>query len=401
MAPSALIPKLIPKMLIFAGMVLAAAACSSGDTGSGSSVAAEGVEQLDGAPVRDVPSALASMTADGLPEPLVDPSEVRSGGPPPDGIPPIDDPKFLAVDEVDFLSEEEPVLSLEVAGETRAYPIQIMIWHEIVNDTLGSGQERVPVTVTYCPLCNSGIAFDRTLDGEVFDFGTSGKLYKSALVMYDRQTESLWSQFDGNAIAGVLTGSALEMLPVSTVSWADWSKANPEGLVLSRDTGETRPYGQNPYPGYDDIDSSPFAFDGEIDDRLEAKERVLGVGIGSDPVAIVLSALMDQGVVEFGLDSSRVVAWVLPGTTSALEDSEIAEGRDVGATGVFESVLDGQELTFARTTQGFIDNETGSAWNVLGTATAGPLAGSQLEPIEHVDTFWFAWAAFAPETRVL
>ena len=144
----------------------------------------------------------------------------------------------------------------------------------------------------------------------------------------------------------------------------------------------------------------PFAFDGEIDDRLEAKERVLGVGIDSDPVAITLPELMDQGVVEFSLDSSRAIAWVLPGTTSALEASQIAEGRDVGATGVFQSVLDTRELTFVRAAEGFIDNETGSSWNVLGTATAGPLAGSQLEPIEHVDTFWFAWAAFAPGTRV-
>lgn len=368
---------------------------------SGAAAAPRPVEQLPGAPRRDTPSALVSVTAPGMPAPLVDPTELRPGGPPPDGIPPIDDPLFLRTDEVGFLSPDEAVLSVEWGGETRAYPIQVMIWHEIVNDTFGSGTAAVPVTVTYCPLCNSGIAFRRQTGGEVLDFGTSGLLHNSALVMYDRQTESLWTQFDGRAIAGVAVGSRLERVPASTIAWEDWALANPGSLVLSRDTGHVRPYGQNPYPGYDRIDQFPFAFEGEVDGRLSAKERVLGVDGGTEPVALVLADLLEHGVQSFEVDGEGLVAWALQGTASALEGFRVDEGRDVGATGVFRSRSGGLELTFERIGDSFVDTQTGSTWNVLGRATGGPLAGNRLEPVEHVDTFWFAWAAFAPDTRLI
>jgi hypothetical protein len=236
----------------------------------------------------------------------------------------------------------------------------------------------------------------------VLDFGTSGRLYRSALVMYDRQTESLWSHFSGEAIAGALTGEALERFPVATVSWDDWLAANPDGRVLSRDTGEDRPYGQNPYPGYDRIDEDPFLFEGELDGRLAAKERVLGAGIGGQATAVVLDDLLQSGTIGFDLDGTPVVAWALPGTASALETFEVADGRDVGATGLFEAVVPGAgQLTFTRDGDGFVDARTGSRWDVLGRAEAGPLAGTRLTPVEHVDTFWFAWAAFSPDTRLL
>ena len=137
-----------------------------------------------------------------FPPPLVDVSRIRSGGPPPDGIPPIEDPKFDIASGVDWLEETEPVLFVEVDGDARAYPLQVMTWHEIVNDTFGE----IPVTVSYCPLCNSALAYDRRLEGRVLDFGTSGRLFNSSLVMYDRQTESLWTHFDGRAVVGALTG---------------------------------------------------------------------------------------------------------------------------------------------------------------------------------------------------
>ncbi len=136
------------------------------------------------------------------------------------------------------------MLAIEIDGEARAYPIQIMTWHEIVNDTIAG----IPVAISYCPLCNSASAYERRLGGEIVDFGTSGLLYRSALVMYDRQTESLWSHFTGEAVAGELTGERLETVPVSTVAWEDWRDTNPDGLVLSRDTGHRRPYGQKPLP---------------------------------------------------------------------------------------------------------------------------------------------------------
>jgi hypothetical protein len=170
-------------------------------------------------------SALDNPADPRLPKPLVDPDEIISGGPAPDGIPPVDDPRFEPVAEVDWLKDQEPVLALVLEGEARAYPVQIMVWHEIVNDTVAG----IPVAVTYCPLCNSAVAYDRRLAERVMDFGTSGKLYRSALVMYDRQTESLWAHFTGQAVAGVLTGEELDTYPVSTVSWEDFRTSHPDG----------------------------------------------------------------------------------------------------------------------------------------------------------------------------
>ena len=193
-------------------------------------------------------------------------SEFRSGGPGKDGIPAIDDPKLVSVGEADeWLDEREPVIELELDGEVRAYPIQILIWHEIVNDEVGG----VPVAVTFCPLCNTALAFVHRVDGRVFDFGTTGNLRKSDLVMYDRQTESWWQQFGGEAVVGELAGKELELIPSRIVAWEEFARDHPDAKVLSRETGHSRPYGQNPYEGYDDVDSPPFlATANDDDDRL-------------------------------------------------------------------------------------------------------------------------------------
>lgn len=219
--------------------------------------------------------------------------------------------------------------------------------------------------------------------------------------MYDRQTESLWTHFNGQAVAGVFTGAELDRLPVQTVSWKSWVAQHPDGLVLSRETGVDRDYGRNPYRGYDDPDVFPFLFDGEVDDRLAVKERLVGFGLGDEPTAVLLEPLLEDGVVSTELDGRRVVVWAERGTSSALEGSTVDGGRDVGATGVFVAEVDGEVLDFERTDEGFVDDRTGSTWNVLGRATSGPLEGTQLEGLEHVDTFWFAWVAFSPGTRVL
>lgn len=382
--------------------VLLLAACAGTGTGTASGPS-EGeitpvtVEQAPTSAEEDVPSALEDISADGLPQPLVSPDDLTAGGPPPDGIPPIDEPRFLPTGGVDFLDDAEPVLAFQIGDDARAYPVQIMIWHEIVNDTV----DGVPVSVTYCPLCNTAVAVDRRAGERTLSFGTSGLLYQSSLVMYDRQTESLWSHFTGDSIAGVLTGTELESLPVATVSWKDWREAHPDGLVLSRQTGSERDYGANPYPGYDDIDNPPFLFDGPVDGRLAAKERIVGIALDSTPTAVRLEPLLTEGVIATEVEGTPIVAWALPGTTSALDSEQVGEGRDVGATGVFHSTLDGQVRTFLRRDGGFVDTETGSTWDVLGRAVDGPLTGRQLEPVEHVDTFWFAWGAFAPDTTVV
>ena len=357
------------------------------------------VEQVASTAKEEWPSALEQPLPDGLPQPLVDMQRVVSGGPPPDGIPPIDRPLFHKAREVNFLKDQEPVVAVELGGEARAYPVQILTWHEIVNDTIGGH----PVTVTYCPLCNSAIAYDRRLGERILDFGTSGRLYNSALVMYDRQTESLWSHFDAQAIAGILTGEELDRHPAAMVGWGEWRDANPDGLVLSRETGHDRQYGRNPYTGYDDIDKSPFLFDGDADGRLQPMTRIVGLEgeDEDDAVAVQLEPLLEGGVVQVDLGGRDVVVWAKRGTSSALDSSAISEGRDVGTTGAFLSQVDGEHLRFERDGDVFRDDQTGSIWNVLGEAVSGPHAGVQLQRVRHVDTFWFAWAAFLPDTEVV
>jgi hypothetical protein len=336
------------------------------------------------------------------PSPLIDPDEIVSGGPPPDGIPPIDDPRFVDPSRVDWLSAREPVLSLELNGDARAYPAQILLWHEIVNDQVGG----VPVTVTYCPLCNTGIAFRRpVVDGQLLDFGTSGKLYRSNLVMYDRQTESYWAQATGQAIMGSLTGMRLEFIAVQIVAWEDWVAAYPSGKVLSLDTGHRRAYGRNPYEGYDRADSSPFLFSGEPDPRLPPKARIVGVRVGDDVVAFTYEELMDRAMGPWSVISATVggrlvVVFWKEGTVSAVDQADIALSRSVGATGAFDPDLDGRPLTFTATQGGIVDVETGTSWDIFGRAIGGPLEGAQLDRIISIESFWFDWAAFHPDTRI-
>jgi hypothetical protein len=335
------------------------------------------------------------------PDPLVDPDDIISGGPPPDGIPPIDEPRFLAPGDATFLADREPVLAVDIGGEAKAYPLQIMTWHEIVNDEIGG----VPVSVTYCPLCNTGIAFERpTIDGELLDFGTSGKLYNSNLVMYDRQTETFWAQATGQAIAGELTGQQLTFVPARILSFGDWRAEHPDGLVLSRQTGHERPYGENPYAGYDSIER-PFLFTGEPDPRLPATSRVLGIARAGDVVAFPYEAVAEGAaggwaVVMEEVAGDPVAVFWKAGTASALDSQVIAEGRDVGAIAAYRPEVDGRPLTFEASRNGIVDRQTGSEWSILGRAVSGPLQGEQLVPELAIDSFWFDWAAFHPETRL-
>lgn len=330
----------------------------------------------------------------------VDLAEFLGGGPPKDGIPAIDDPRYESLaDAREWLADASPVISLSVEGEARAYPLAILMWHEIINDVLGG----VPVVVTFCPLCNTALVFERELDGILYDFGTTGNLRFSDLVMYDRQTESWWQQATGEAIVGELTGTRLTFVPAQLVSIADFAAAHPEGDVLSRDTGFSRDYGRNPYVGYDTVDQNPFLFEGELDGRLPPMERVVTVGDGAAPIAFPYSELRSTGVAHATVADEDVVVFWAPGTASALDSSNIDEGEDIGATGVFRPEVDGRVLTFFRDgPEGspIRDRETGSTWSIAGLAIDGELEGSRLEPVVHADHFWFAWAAFSPETTI-
>lgn len=326
-------------------------------------------------------------------------TEILSGGPPKDGIPAIDDPQFISVPEADgWLEPQEPVILIEMEGEAKAYPLQVMTWHEIANDEIGG----VPVVVTFCPLCNTGIAFKRTVDGQVLDFGTTGRLRFSNLIMYDRQTETWWQQASGEAIVGDLLGEQLEFVPATIISWEDFKTSHPDGRVLSRNTGFNRDYGRNPYAGYDDIDNTPFAYLGpDNSDRLPPMARVLTIDMGEEAVAYTYTALEKFHVINDEVGGKPVVVFWEEGTASALDSGFLPAGRDVGAAGAYSRDLDGQTLTFGFEDGNIVDEETGSVWDVLGQAVEGPLAGESLEPVVSVNHFWFSWAAFKPETRVV
>jgi hypothetical protein len=383
---------------VIAALLLAACTTSgSGSSGSAAARQAVTLPQTAAGPKEDVPSALRNMRDPAFPPPLIDPGEILSGGPPPDGIPAIDRPTFTRASDVTWLGNAEAVLVLTVGGQTRGYPVQIMTWHEIVNDTIAG----IPVAVTFCPLCNSGVAFERTVGGRVLSFGTSGRLYADNLIMYDRQTESLWPQLTFTAAVGLLTGTKLTPHVLQAVAWREFRAAHPHAWVLSRDTGFDRDYGRNPYASYDDP-QQPLLFPLPQEDRRERlKERVIGIGDGATAVAVLRSTVAAAGVLEVTVGGRDLIVWHRPGQASALDNYAVGTGRDIGTVGVFDPVLDGRRLHFTATSAGFRDTETGSTWDVLGRATAGPLAGRTLTAQRHLDTFWFAWAAFQPRTTII
>lgn len=272
----------------------------------------------------------------------VDPSKILSGGPPKDGIPSIDILKFVPLSEADrWIEDNELVLAIIYKGVKRVYPLQILVWHEIVNDTIAGD----PILITYCPLCGSGIAYRRSLDGEAVEFGTTGKLYNSNLVMYDRKTDTWWAQIDGKAIVGELTGRELTEISIDTVTWREWKKGHPDSKVLSRDTGFSRNYGHDPYGSY--YEDSFLMFPVEHDDqRIHPKTVIFGIEV--------------EGV------------------------NKAYKEQDVIRRGTFEDSVAGVPVRISRDGAGivtFTDLESGR------------------EIVKERD-FWFAWYAFHPDTLV-
>jgi hypothetical protein len=327
----------------------------------------------------------------------VDLSEIRSGGPPKDGIPAIDRPRFVAPAEADrWLDPREPVVVVELGGEVRAYPLQILMWHEIVNDRIAGA----PVAVTFCPLCNATFVFDPRVGGRELDFGTTGRLRMSDLVMYDRQTESWWQQFSGEAIVGELAGTRLRTLPSTIVSYEDFKAAYPDGPVLSRETGHTRPYGRNPYSGYDRAYESPFFPRDEMDTRLPPMERVIAARHGAVQRVYPFTVLEETPVINDELAGLAVVVFSKPGTLSVLDRAEIRGSRTVPSAAAYERRLGDRVLEFRIEGEAIVDAETGSEWDLFGQAVAGPLKGERLTPVEGGVHFAFAWLAFNPDTDV-
>lgn len=321
--------------------------------------------------------------------------ELAPGGPPKDGIPSIDDPEFVSADQAEsWIGPKEPVLAVEGDGEARAYPLQIMIWHEIVNDRFGGR----PLLVTFCPLCYSALVFDRRVDGEVLEFGVSGFLRHSDLVMYDRKTETLWQQFTGEAIVGAYVGTRLEQYPSQIISFTQFRERYPGGAVLSRNTGYGRNYGNNPYTGYDDIGTSPLV-DTDTKD-MSPMEKVIGVRIGERTKTYPYSITEKRKVINDRIGDTPLVVFHLEGARSALDASRLSESREDGSTGAFRRRAGGKLLDFELRSGDIFDRQTGSRWDITGRATQGPLEGEQLQPVTAGDYFAFAWLVFWPDTEI-
>jgi Protein of unknown function (DUF3179) len=261
--------------------------------------------------------------------------EILSGGLPKDGIPAIDNPSFMPVSEVRGLAPHAPVISVAVDSEAKAYPLRIMIWHEIVNDTVGG----VPIAVTWCPLCNSAVVFDRRAGGRTLSFGTTGNLRNSDLVMYDRETESWWQQFGGECIVGALLGAELKLVPMRVESFDRFASRFPHGRVLLAPAGSQRAYGQNPYGGYDSA-AAPFLYRGKYAGPVAPLARVVAVG----DEAWTLDLVKQRRRIEAG---HLVLTWE-PGQASPLDTADIDAGQDIGnvvvqrrrAEGLEDSVYD-------------------------------------------------------------
>ena len=323
---------------ILAGLLIVASAVTIGLT------LAQTVQiptsQLSGSLAKG-PGSSIEVSAQGV-RYVVDPAKLVDCGPPEDGIPSIDQPAFVPAQVANgWIQDDELVLTLLHKGEARAYPLQVLVWHEIVNDVIAGD----PILVSYCPLAGSGMAYLRTLDGAPVEFGTSGKLYNSNLVMYDRVTGSYWTQIDGLAIVGNRSGDRLARISVNTVTWGAWKASHPDTLVLDRETGFDRPYGHEPYGGYNEDSYVWFPVENR-DDRLHPKTAVIGIEVN--------------------------------GTSAAYPE------HDLDTLGVIEDRVGGLRVRLERDSDGCVR---------VTCPTTGEVLSSQ-------QSFWFAWIAFHPDTEL-
>ena len=316
--------------------------------------------------------------------------QIVSGGPPPDGIPSIDNPKFVTVHEAgnNFLSDSDLVLGININGDIRAYPLLILMWHEIVNDKVGG----VPVAVNYCPLCFTNQVFNSTIGpNQVLKFGTSGKLYNSNLVMYDRTSKSLWSQALGQGIVGKYAGQKLQRIPFDISYWKDWKQLYPNSKILSKDTGFSRPYGADPYGDYYTSNQLYFPVSNH-DNRLGLKEKIVGLdncdGIGKGQYkAYKLQQIETQKVINDDIGGKPVTLFSLHPAMVRVYDRMIMEGKIL-------------EFEYNNSNNKITDKQTGTEWNFDGEALNGTLKGTHLTRLPFDEGFWFEWIAFHPQTAL-
>ncbi|MDA1097262.1 MAG: DUF3179 domain-containing protein [Chloroflexi bacterium] len=362
-----------------------------------------GVVETSGIPILNIPIGEWRLTNFRRHVASVDPQDLLAAAGGRNSIQPIYTPRFTTVAQaatLKWLTPDHPVAVLEVNGDARAYPLGMLTIHEVVNDTVGGEA----VLVTYCPLCYTAMAFNRTLDGRVLSFGTTGVLLDSNLVMWDDATESWWQQVTGQAVIGDLAGIILEPRPMFIVPFSEFARTFPTGTVLSPESTPTYydgAYGLTPYVNYDGPNNRPPFFFGRTDPRLDSVERVLGVTMNGSATSFPFSRLRAVSVVNTTVGGQPVVVLWQRGTRSALDLEAIAESRDVGSAAAFNPTLeDGTTLTFRYEDGRFRDAETGSTWSLLGRALDGPLTGTQLKPVSGQNSLWFSWADIHPETEI-
>jgi len=322
-------------------------------------------------------------------------------------FPKIDYPLFL--DKAEGLKAfyiHEPVISVEIDGKAKAYPLNMLTTHEISNDNLAG----VPILATYCPLCNAGVVFDRRVEtnGEqsILEFEVSGMLRKSDMVMLDTQTESLWQQFMGEAIVGKYTGTFMKVIPSLIISVEEFFSRYPDGKILSNETPDERVagrYGNNPFLGYDAEQGNPYDryfSHAEVDSRLPAMERVIDIKVQGEYKIYPFSKVTEMGVVNDRFKTLQVVLFHSDQTVSVLDARKVRESRSIGSVTVLYPVLEGNLYTFKKQNGIISDDQTGSLWDITGRCYEGKMKGSQMDIVTHSNHFAFAWLAFFPDSEI-
>ncbi|HEX6230333.1 MAG TPA: DUF3179 domain-containing protein [Actinomycetota bacterium] len=323
-----------------------------------------------------------------------------------DSIPAINQPRFVDASGAE-LGPADPIVALELLGRHRAYPVAILSRHEIVNDEVAGW----PVVVTYCPLCNSAVAFSRDVAGRTLTFGVSGQLVGANLVMFDRQTVSRWQQLTGHARSGPLEGAQLERLAVRMVAFGTWAEAHPDGRVLAEPAGSNYAYDVDPYAAYDvDPNQPSFVYDPPgivgpsepTDPRLPPKWRVMGVHADDGAVAFPVPAGRGTTAVQTArLGGRPLVALFHFGLAQPGKAYLLSEAPRGWAGAVFVARLGGRDLSFSPNgRRGFVEMGTGSRFDAFGRGVSGPLTRVELRSVPQATAYWFSWSHFYPETRV-
>lgn len=315
-----------------------------------------------------------------------------------DGFRSLDQPVFETNDQAQrWLPDTDPVIAVSIADHVKAYPLRILLYHELVNDEL-AGQ---PIAITYCPLCNAAMVFSRAHDNQVLEFGISGKVYSSNMIMYDRQTESWWLQFTGKGVVGTYNNHQLDLLPSQIVSFAHFRQAFPNGKILSNKTGYNKKYGLNPYLNYDSR-QQPFGkfFPRPTSDRLPPLARVLGVSINGKSVVYPLSALGNRRLLQHEPGNTPLVIIASDRVASAVDARQISQSKKTLAAAAYSRVVDDQRLDFLYQDERIIDAQTKSEWNLFGRAINGPYKGKQLAKMDRGVYFAFVWLDFYPQSLI-